>query len=273
MADQTQLDAMITFLKEGFDCKILRRRIRGTVEEVWLGFGPEQASIPSGWRPGVLSFSEYGGHSSIALVCDSSKSSVYYNVGDPAPGDNIAYLQLAVPGYRISKMVAAGGNILDAYGHVDVVSPTGLPIRGIVGIAPDPIMLVAINCVDVQASKTFYQQLGFIERDVPYARPSQGATVFEPAPPAKSVFMKPATSGMGVLLIPIERRKKRAAVKSVSVNPVVESLSIVFSPAGDGNDDSVDPLIDPSGVGIAFQSVRKFQKEEKVSRPKVTRLR
>ena len=61
-------------------------------------------------------------------------------------------------------MVAAGGNILDAYGLVNVVSPCGLPMRGIVGISPDPIMFVAINCASVQKSKEFYQQLGFVEQ-------------------------------------------------------------------------------------------------------------
>ena len=76
----------------------------------------------------------------------------------------IILAKVGVPTYRISQMVASGGNILDAYGLVNVVSPSGLPIRGIVGISPDPIMLVAINCQDVSKSKAFYEQLGFIEQ-------------------------------------------------------------------------------------------------------------
>ena len=71
---------------------------------------------------------------------------------------------VGVPGYRISQMVASGAKILEAYGNVNVVSPSGLPFRGIVGITPDPIMLVAINCKDVKECKTFYQQLGFFEQ-------------------------------------------------------------------------------------------------------------
>ena len=71
---------------------------------------------------------------------------------------------VGVPGYRISQMVAAGGNILDAYGLVNVVSPSGLPMRGIVGISPDPIMLVAINCDNVKESAAFYEKLGFSEQ-------------------------------------------------------------------------------------------------------------
>ncbi len=71
---------------------------------------------------------------------------------------------MAVPEYRISQMTQSGGNIIDAFGYVNVVSPSGLPMRGIVGISPDPIMFVAINCIDIKQSKAFYQQLGFVEQ-------------------------------------------------------------------------------------------------------------
>lgn len=73
-------------------------------------------------------------------------------------------ISVGVPGYRISQMVAAGGEIMDAYGLVNVVSPSGLPMRGIVGISPDPIMLVAINCASVKESAAFYERLGFAEQ-------------------------------------------------------------------------------------------------------------
>jgi hypothetical protein len=71
---------------------------------------------------------------------------------------------VGVPGYRISEMVKNGGDVLDAYGFVNVIAPCGIPMRGIVGIHPDPIMLVAFNCENVQKSKEFYQQLGFVEQ-------------------------------------------------------------------------------------------------------------
>jgi hypothetical protein len=71
---------------------------------------------------------------------------------------------VGVPTYRISQMVANGGDVLDAYGVVNVISPCGLPMRGIVGIRPDPMMLVAINCQNVKESAQFYQQLGFVEQ-------------------------------------------------------------------------------------------------------------
>lgn len=107
VADSSQNQAMISFLEDGFDCKVLRKRISGTLEETWLGFGPEQLSVPSGFQLPVSSFAQYGGHSSIHLRYDSKSSKALYTSGEPAPGDNIAFLQLGVPGYRISQMVGA----------------------------------------------------------------------------------------------------------------------------------------------------------------------
>lgn len=124
VADKSQQDVMIQFLENGFECHVLRRRIRGSIEETWLGFGPEQLSIPDTFQAPVSSFSSYGGHASIHIVYDPTLTSPLYRIGDAsAPGDNIAYLQLAVPEYRISQMVQAGGNIIDAYGNVNVISP------------------------------------------------------------------------------------------------------------------------------------------------------
>lgn len=54
--------------------------------------------------------------------------------------------------------------MIDAYGWVNVVSPAGLPVRSIVGIRPDPIMFLALNCVDVTKSEEFYAKLGFVRQ-------------------------------------------------------------------------------------------------------------
>jgi hypothetical protein len=270
VADISQQNATISFLQDGFDFKILRTRRRGTVEETWLGYGPEQLSIPRDFQVGVSSFAEYGGHASVNVRYDSSTMSPLYRPGDDAPGNNIAYLQLGVPGYRISQMVANGGKILDAYGLVNVVSPAGLPIRGIVGISPDPIMLVAVNCRDVEASKSFYEQLGFVETEIPYSRPTRGTTLFEPAPPKGSCYMSPSKNCMGILLLPSSKRM------AITANPVVQSLNIVYKPLtgntiddtnnvddGDGGGDKELTLMDPSNVAIQFQSASDFVDMEK----------
>ncbi len=63
------------------------------------------------------------------------------------PGDNVAYLKLGMPTYRISQMVKHSGSILNAHGWVNVVSPAELPIRGVVGARlPDWMMFVALYC-------------------------------------------------------------------------------------------------------------------------------
>jgi len=291
VADQSQQDSMIAFMTEGFGCRVLRERVRGSVHETWLGYGPERMSVPSEFRIGVSSFDEYGGHASVHLVYDSQSKSVLYNAGvDPdPPGDNVAYLQLGVPSYRISAMVKNGGAVLDAYGLISVVSPAGLPIRGVVGSVPDPIMYVALNCADVESSKAFYRQHGFVERaNVPYARPSNGTTIFEPAPPSNAAYMSPSRNCMGVLLLPVvannQRRRRRRQKTTVTPNPVVDSLNVVYTPStttttsGVGGGDAeevkrrqqpeadVDPVTDPSGVVITFTPYSKFEAEEKQTR-------
>jgi hypothetical protein len=265
VADQSQQKTMIQFLEDGFDFQVLRKRIAGPLEETWLGFGPEQLSVPSDFQLGVSSFAKYGGHASIHLVYDAQEATPFYRTGENAPGNNVAYLQVAVPGYRISQMVKNGGNILDAYGYVSVVSPSGLPIRGIVGISPDPVMFLAINCVDVKKSREFYEQLGFVEQEYPYSRPNKGLGQFEPLQPEKSIYLAPSASCMGVLLL--QSRDKR-----ITPNPAVQSLNLVFTPSADSIDndeaESSGPvrLNDPSGLSVVFQPVSEFGREEFITR-------
>jgi hypothetical protein len=262
VSDKSQQNAMINFLQDSFDCKVLRRRIAGTVEETWLGFGPEQLSVPNDFTLPVSSFYEYGGHASIHLVYDSTDTVVYYNMGDAAPGDNIAFVQFGVPAYRISQMAKNGGNIIDAYGIVNVVSPSGLPMRGIVGIAPDPIMMVAINCVDVKQSQAFYEQLGLVPQEYPFCRPSKGTGVFEPPQPKGSVYLAPTANGLGVLLLQSKKKKQ------VKANPAVVGLNLVYAEGAFGSDSLPVSTagMDPSGVGLRFQSVAEFASEESQTR-------
>uniref|UniRef100_A0A7S4REZ5 VOC domain-containing protein n=1 Tax=Ditylum brightwellii TaxID=49249 RepID=A0A7S4REZ5_9STRA len=265
VADKSQQDEMIAFLSNSFDFKILRRRVTGSVTDTWMGFGPEQLSIPSDFEIPVSSFAKYGGHASIHIRYDSKSLSPLYKRGEDAPGDNIAYLQVGVPTYRISAMVKNGGNVLDAYGIVNVVSPSGLPMRGIVGIMPDPIMFVAINCKNVKESKAFYEQLGFMEQEYPYARPSKGTGQFEPPQPPKSIYMAPSPSCMGVLLLPSTKKR-------ISQNPVVKSLNLVYTPSesqsggsGGSGEGDIMTLKDPSGVVTGFIPVDMFEQVEKTT--------
>mmetsp|Transcript_14520 Transcript_14520/g.17514 ORF Transcript_14520/g.17514 Transcript_14520/m.17514 type:complete len:255 (+) Transcript_14520:1-765(+) len=253
---------MVKFLEDAFDFKILRQIKAGPNSDTWMGFGPEELSIPSNFEIPVSSFAEYGGHASIHIRYDAQDSNVYYKNGDNAPGDNIAFLQIGVPTYRVSQMVKNGGNVLDAYGYVNVVSPCGFPMRSIVGISPDPIMMVAINCQDVQRSRAFYEKLGFVEQEYPYARPSKGTGQFEPPQPPQSVYLAPSPNCMGVLLL--QSKNKR---KGVTPNPVVRSLNIVYKPSEDttASEDEIF-FSDPSGIGISLQTVEQFEKEQSITK-------
>mmetsp|Transcript_49980 Transcript_49980/g.150339 ORF Transcript_49980/g.150339 Transcript_49980/m.150339 type:complete len:387 (-) Transcript_49980:393-1553(-) len=267
VADQSQQDAMIEFLVTGFDFKVLRRRKIGSVTDTWLGFGPEQLSIPEGFTLPVSSFSEYGGHASINIRYDAMTMDAFYKKGDNAPGNNVAYLQVGVPQYRISQMVKNGGNILDAFGIVDVVSPCGLPIRGIIGIRPDPIMFIALNCQDVKVVKSFYEQLGFVEQEYPYARPSNGTGQFEPPQPKNSVYLAPTPNSMGILLLPLDKKKK------ITPNPVMRTLNVVYTPSqGSDINGAGESMVvqDPSSIGISFTSAGNFEKEEQATSIKRT---
>lgn len=154
--------------------------------------------------------------------------------------------------------------MIDAYGWVNVVSPSGLPVRSIVGIRPDPIMFLAINCADVKQSEEFYNKLGFVRQEFPYARPNSGQGQFEPPQPNKSVYLAPSPNSMGVLLLQNKNKKK-----AVVPNPVLRSMNVVYNaPGGDGGSDTapvnVDPTImDPSSIPVAFVPQEYLEKEIK----------
>ena len=109
----------------------------------------------------------------------------------------------------------------------------------------------------------FVGSYSFDQQEFPYARLSQGQTIFEPAPPKNSVYLGPTGNGMGVLLLPPPNRKAR-----VTPNPVVGSLNVVYTPSGspDGSSDDDIDVADLSGTPIKFQSSSKFSQIEKITR-------
>lgn len=278
VTDRTQYDETIEFFTSAFDgMKVLRQRNAGgggVVKDTWLGFGPETLSVPPAFTLPVSSLSEYGGHAALHVRYDPKSTSLLYQRSsgefneEPAPGENIAYLQLGVPQYRISQMVKHGGNVLDAYGWVNVVSPAGLPVRGIVGLRADPMMFLALNCADVGKSEEFYARLGFVRQEYPYARLNQGQGQFEPPQPPKSVYVAPSRNSMGILLLQNEKRGRK---KNLTPNPVLRSLNVVYAPpegsdGGEGGAASLDPqLMDPSSVPISFVPQDYLEREIKMT--------
>ena len=80
---------------------------------------------------------------------------------------------------------------------------------------------------------------------------------FEPPQPKGSVYVAPSPNSMGVLLLPIKKKK-------VTPNPVFDALQIVYTPAEDGagGDEGDLALTDPSNVKVAFQSAPNFEATE-----------
>ena len=92
-----------------------------------LGFGSDKQYVPSDFVPGVSSYKYYGGHPTLTLRYSPSEAVPFR----PAPEalTSVAFLQLAVPGYRISKIMSSGGTMLSAYGYANCVAPNGLHVR------------------------------------------------------------------------------------------------------------------------------------------------
>lgn len=216
------------------------------------------------------------------------------------PGNNIAYIQLGVPGYRVSQLLANGGTITDAYGIVDVISPSGIPFRGIMGSVPDPMMFVAIYCTNLPQSQAFYQSIGFMPYEYPYVRPNQGQGQFEPPQPSQSIYLSSAPHSFGILLLPTPTNKKTNNIKNkqrqsnvvITPNPALESFHMVYNPPfpstttmttafsssstdenndlmninnnNNNNEQIITCVMDPSGIAIEFQSLIDFEREERV---------
>jgi len=282
LTDPSQFEQMITFLTTCFDFKILRSN--ADASDVWLGFGPERMSIPDDFVIPASSFNQYGGHASIHLQYDITATTPYYRSDGNVPGDNVEFLQVGVPQYRVSQMTGAGGTVVDAFGFVNVVSPSGLPMRGIVGVWPDPMMFVAIRCANVEESRKFYETtLGFKEVDYPYCRLLKGKGDFEPEKPKNSIYLAPSEKSMGVLLLPLERKLFSLNNNKITPNPVVGSLDLVYNPS-----DNKDPNLiyasldafperiikDPSGVKIAFETYSTFESiERKLQLPDAKKIK
>ena len=77
-----------------------------------VSFGPTQLSRPADFVPGISSFEVDGGH--FALEVRPSPAAV--------PAEAVAYVQLALPTLRASKVLAFGGEVVDAYGVWNVLA-------------------------------------------------------------------------------------------------------------------------------------------------------
>lgn len=65
------------------------------------------------------------------------------------------YIKIGVETLRISKAIENDAIIKYAYGWVDLVTPGGLPLEVVVGIAKDPIMSIFLRVNNLNATEAF----------------------------------------------------------------------------------------------------------------------
>mmetsp|Transcript_59040 Transcript_59040/g.69008 ORF Transcript_59040/g.69008 Transcript_59040/m.69008 type:complete len:110 (-) Transcript_59040:165-494(-) len=99
----------------------------------------------------------------------------------------------------------------------------------------------------------------------PYCRPNKEKGDFEPPQPKGSVYLSYTPNCMGLLLLPIKKKKDKEPI-----NPAVGRLNVVYTPStgADDSGEDVPKITDPSGVSIQFRSVDKFEKEIKATMAK-----
>ena len=187
-------------------------------DSVFLGYGPAPYSKPPGFLPGVSSFDDYGAH--FALELRAPKKNAALRVGN-----GLQFIQLALPNVRISKLIAAGGNITEAYGNINVLAPgCDVPFRIIIGEIRDPFMFAALRVRDTAAAAQFYQSepVAMSPQPYPQARPFSPPGPFEPEQPQGSVYLAHSNDTFGMLLLPPPQPAKGFFSKA----PPLEALDV-----------------------------------------------
>lgn len=208
-----------------------------------VAYGPTDLTRPPNFYPGISVFDEDGGHCSV----------VVRRGGTGNVGDNFAYMQLAMPFIRASKLMAYGGQIVEAYGVVNVVAPGGIPLKLLVGDeVKDRIQYVALRVRNVKDSERFYvKAVGMRKTAYPRARPiTKEESPFDPNPPKGSAYLEFCQDSPGLLLLPSERDVIFRPTKP-KLGDVYRGYSVLSSASTNTPQKSED-LVDPSGNTISI---------------------
>lgn len=232
-------EATMTFLTKALGM----RAVPTTRGELAAAYGPVDLGKAPDFYPGVSSFDEEGFHCAIVLRRGPGSR----------PGDGVAYVQVAMPFIRASKIINNGGIIVDAYGVINVLAPGGLPFRLLVGDeVRDRLMYVALRCRDVKASARYYtDKLGMAALPYPRARPpTPEESPFDPNPPRQSAYLAYCPDTLGLLLISSPRNRVTGYNLTPDVGDIYKGITVAAPPD--------DPLLaapkwtDPDGYSLAF---------------------
>ena len=236
--------AAVTFWTAGCGALLLDTRIVNGRNVTRIGFGPESLR------------KDDGGKFSLELIESAEPSQM--------GGENavVQYIQLGMPVFRLSRVMATGGEIKSAYGWTDLVAPGGIPLRvQIDENRRDPFQFVALRCNDLKATIKHYEAHGMAVQQVEASRKKisfsinsnslfEDTDAFEPEREKGATLMgyDEKLDSTGLLLLPSISRAKLA-----QPNPDFQ-LSVVGSRLS-----NAPPDVSPEGLRSVFVAEKDFE--------------
>ena len=236
--------AAVTFWTAGCGALLLDTRIVNGRNVTRVGFGPESLR------------KDDGGKFSLELIESAEPSQM--------GGENavVQYIQLGMPVFRLSRVMATGGEIKSAYGWTDLVAPGGVPLRvQIDENRRDPFQFVALRCNDLKATIKHYEAHGMAVQQVEASRKKisfsinsnslfEDTDAFEPEREKGATLMgyDEKLDSTGLLLLPSISRAKLA-----QPNPDFQ-LSVVGSRLSNAPAD-----VSPEGLRSVFLAEKDFE--------------
>jgi len=197
--------AAVLFWTEGCGARIQYMRVVNGQNVTTLAFGSQTLRRDDGAK------------FALELVEDATASN----------NDPLEYVQLAIPVFRLSKVIESGGDIIEAYGWTDLVAPGGLRLRvRIDETRRDPFEFVALRTSDLRGAVKYYEETGMRKSSIDSAPKivkssttivrfaDKDATI--PEIEAGSVLVgygDPALT-TGLLLLPPKKRRASAVKRS-----------------------------------------------------------
>tara|TARA_B100000795_G_scaffold176335_1_gene133238 strand:- start:127 stop:1254 length:1128 start_codon:yes stop_codon:yes gene_type:complete len=234
----------VTFWTAGCGALLLDTRIVDGRNVTRIGYGPESLR------------KDDGGKFSLELI-ESAEPSLM-----GAENAVVQYIQLGIPVFRLSRVMATGGEIVSAYGWTELVAPGGIPLRvQIDENRRDPFQFVALRCNDLEATKKHYAAHGMAVQQVEASRKKisfsinsnslyENTDAFEPEREKQSILMgyDEKLDSTGLLLLPPKSRSKLD-----KPNPNLQ-LSVVGSKLS-----TAPPEVSPDGLRSVFVAEKEFE--------------
>lgn len=175
----------------------------------------------------------------------------------------LQYVQLAMPVFRLSQVMAYGGEIESAYGWTELTAPGGLPLRvHIDENRRDPFEFVALRTSDIKGAVKHYEGLGMqvvaeetagtklkLGGSYGIRRETKDAFEVDREPGAIQMSYGDPALTTGLLLLP---PKKRGAKLSLG-SPVPYQLGVV------GQEPSAAAVVSPDGFKMEYAGAEAFE--------------